>query len=506
MTFAEALLHARHHPTDPRAAITLADHALKAQEEAIAAPIVSRAAHAIRTDARLWQWSGLLHRALDDRASAGAALAHAARLAPNDISIAHGRARIALEAGLPATAMFESALHLAPLDGEILLGLAAARFAEGAADRAITDLDVMLDQHPGWIVGHQTLARMRWMMGDRQGFAASIERALAQAPRDPALWQTLLVTLLHAGQFDRTLSAIADGRAAMGNSTIFDVNFAVAQSEAGAVAAADAAFEKVGDVREISFAVRRVRHLLRTGRIEAARALVDSWIDGPEASLIWPYAALAWRMTADPRADWLEGPPGLVSVTDLADRLPPLDRLARVLGDIHLARFQHLDQSVRGGTQTDGILFARLEPEIRALRAAIITAVEAHVAALPPRDARHPTLKARRDRPVRFSGSWSVRLGGGGYHSNHVHPAGWLSSVLYIALPEPEPGAPHGGWLTLGAPQAELGLEIAPTRRIEPRPGRLVLFPSTMWHGTVPFTQGERLTVAFDVQEPITPI
>ena len=39
-------------------------------------------------------------------------------------------------------------------------------------------------------------------------------------------------------------------------------------------------------------------------------------------------------------------------------------------------------------------------------------------------------------------------------------------------------------------------------RYVEPRPGRLVLFPSWMWHGTVPFGAGERLTVAFDVAPP----
>ena len=55
------------------------------------------------------------------------------------------------------------------------------------------------------------------------------------------------------------------------------------------------------------------------------------------------------------------------------------------------------------------------------------------------------------------------------------------------------------GWLTLGEPQAELGIQLPPIRRIEPKPGQLVLFPSMMWHGTLPFSAGERLTVAFDV-------
>jgi hypothetical protein len=35
---------------------------------------------------------------------------------------------------------------------------------------------------------------------------------------------------------------------------------------------------------------------------------------------------------------------------------------------------------------------------------------------------------------------------------------------------------------------------------IRPQPGMLVLFPSYLWHGTVPFeTGGRRLTAAFDV-------
>ena len=41
-------------------------------------------------------------------------------------------------------------------------------------------------------------------------------------------------------------------------------------------------------------------------------------------------------------------------------------------------------------------------------------------------------------------------------------------------------------------------------QQIEPKPGRLVLFPSTMWHSTTPFTDGERLVIAFDVGVPRT--
>ena len=85
-----------------------------------------------------------------------------------------------------------------------------------------------------------------------------------------------------------------------------------------------------------------------------------------------------------------------------------------------------------------------------------------------------------------------------------MHPLGWISSALYVALPHRAPvEAEDAGWLTLGEPDRKLGVDLPPWRKVEPEPARLVLFPSWMWHGTVPFPEGERLTVAFDVAPPI---
>jgi len=45
-----------------------------------------------------------------------------------------------------------------------------------------------------------------------------------------------------------------------------------------------------------------------------------------------------------------------------------------------------------------------------------------------------------------------------------------------------------------------LGETDRPRRLVRPSVGKLVLFPSYFWHGTVPFTADRaRLTVAFDV-------
>jgi tetratricopeptide (TPR) repeat protein len=485
------------------AAADLADAALDCGREAEALRPVIAAAQRYKTRAVLWQWVALLHRALDEHEAAARAFDRASKMNPSDVRIAHGLARTKLEAGLPATALFDRALALAPTDSEILLGRAAARCADGDEEQAIEEIDTLLARNPGWLAGHELSARLRYMYGQRDTFTISLQRALAVAPRDPNLWRTLLVLLIHADRFEEALAVAGRARTLIGDHIVITANEAAALSELGRNAEADAIYARIVHYDDVSLAVRHIRHLLRTHRIEAAAARAEPLAHGAEGNLIWPYLSIAWRMLDDPRWAWLEGDPSFVGEYDLRGALPPIDRLAGLLRGLHLSTHQPLDQSLRGGTQTDGNLFQRIEPEIRTLRRAIADAVRAHIDQLPKPDPKHPLLSQRRDRPVRFAGSWSVRLTGSGHHAHHNHPVGWLSSAFYVVLPEAQPAdGPDAGCLALGIPQAELGLDLPATRMIRPKAGHLALFPSTMWHGTMPFSAGERMTVAFDVAPP----
>jgi hypothetical protein len=110
-------------------------------------------------------------------------------------------------------------------------------------------------------------------------------------------------------------------------------------------------------------------------------------------------------------------------------------------------------------------------------------------------------VRRRNGGGYRFNGSWSVRLRTAGFHNNHVHPRGWISSAFYVDLPDSmREASTHDGCLAFGQP----GILTAPLLHAEhvvrPQPGMLVLFPSYFWHGTVPFASDQtRLTVAFDV-------
>lgn len=452
-------------------------------------------------DYRLWHIHGLILRNLERRGEALKSLQRAVELAPNAANPAHALARTLNEAGLPSIDAFARAIRLAPGTPDILLGLTAALVAERRVDEAIAGLERSLSFTPQWIAGHATLSKLRWMQGEREGFARNYDEAIARAPANLELRREQIIALVHAEHWNEALRVIAAGRAAIGPHPTFDANEAAIFSEIGEVERADALFAPLAPLHDHTIQLRRVRHSLRSGRPAEASMVIETWLEGPQGFLFYPYASIAWRMTNDPRWEWLEGDSRLVGVYDIADRLPPLDQLADTLRRLHTVRGEPLEQSLRGGTQTDGNLFHHIDPTVVRLRETIRATVAEHIAQLPPPDQRHPFLAPRRDAPIRFAGAWSVRLSAGGYHANHVHPAGWISSALYVVLP-PDLGEQDSGFLTLGEPQAQLKLDLPPTRLIEPRPGRLALFPSWMWHGTRPFGVGERITVAFDVANP----
>ena len=135
-----------------------------------------------------------------------------------------------------------------------------------------------------------------------------------------------------------------------------------------------------------------------------------------------------------------------------------------------------------------------------AFGALVEQAVDRYRAAM-PQDSSHPFLA---DIPGRIRiTAWGVILDEGAYQVPHIHPSAWLSGVYYVALP-PALGADDdgtAGWIEFGKPYWDFRIRAKPeTRLIEPEEGLMLLFPSYMFHRTLPFSgPGERISIAFDV-------
>ena len=221
----------------------------------------------------------------------------------------------------------------------------------------------------------------------------------------------------------------------------------------------------------------------------------------PHDQLMLALLGSAWRLMDDERHETLNGYDELIQSFDLetpegfSDMAAFNAELNEFLSTLHKARYRDEIQSLRSGSQTYGRFFSARYPLVEKLRQRMDGAMTRYIAGLKP-DAAHP-FRGRRGQGFRYEGSWSSRLKESGYHVNHIHGQGWISSAYYVDVPNAAKDTKaQEGWIKFGEPAFDLGLK--PRRTIQPVPGRLVLFPSYMWHGTIPFQGETRTSIAFD--------
>jgi len=223
----------------------------------------------------------------------------------------------------------------------------------------------------------------------------------------------------------------------------------------------------------------------------------------PDNQSLWGWGATAARLLGDPlygelcdyeqvvRAYEIETPDGWPSLDAyLAD-------LARSLERMHPFTLHPFHQSVRHGSQTMQPLLGSDDPALAAFFKAIDKPIREHMAHL---GQGQDVLRRRNTGRYTLDGAWSVSLRPGGFHKDHFHPQGWLSSAFYVQTPTQAVDAgDRQGWIRFGRPPIKLDPPQDAGHYVRPQPGRLVLFPSYLWHGTEPFTTDEkRLTLAFD--------
>lgn len=459
-------------------------------------PLAERAA----LYAKLWQMLGLAYRDEQHMDKAAEAFERASALAPQDARIALGKAQIAFERGQPAAQQFAAIRAIAPQDGELALSTASALFHEGDARASEALIADMLQRHPEWLRGLEALAATRWMTGDRQDFDYCFAQAVAARPQDFALRLGWYRAVAQVENWAKAETIIANARRTFGDRIELDAIEANLATETGDDARAERLFTACQSLDDPGTKIGCIRHCLRTGQVGRAEEIGLPLTQTAAAAGVWPYMSTIWRLTGNAQARWLDGDQPFVRQYDLPVADAQLDDLAGLLRALHLMTHHPPEQSLRGGTQTQGHLFLRQEPALQAIMSLILDAVRDYVDSLPPHVDGHPLLGTARG-SLLFEGAWSVRLAAQGFHVVHSHPRGWISSALYVSLPA-RMGPDKAGWLQLGAPPPDLRLDLAPYLEIEPKAGRLVLFPSTLWHGTNPFDDGERLTIAFDMRTP----
>lgn len=173
--------------------------------------------------------------------------------------------------------------------------------------------------------------------------------------------------------------------------------------------------------------------------------------------------------------------------------------LQALLHDIDTADIAERKQArLTNGKQSAGNLFKRPEASFKALAELIKEAFLDYQTQFAGADCE---LIQSFPSTLEFTSSWYVKMQQGGHLNAHIHEIGWISGAVYLAMPDSESeqeGAFEYG--THGDDYPQLHQQF-PTQLIKPKVGDIVLFPSSLFHRTIPFNaKQERICIAFDLK------
>jgi uncharacterized protein (TIGR02466 family) len=186
------------------------------------------------------------------------------------------------------------------------------------------------------------------------------------------------------------------------------------------------------------------------------------------------------------------------NIEQLAD--PDSQLLKDLLNDI-----THTDLAARkqgrlyNGMQSAGNLLKRPEASFQKLAALIRQKIDEYRQHYAGEDCE---LIRSLPRETEFSSSWFLRMKQGGHLTSHIHEEGWISGCVYLVLPRNKKDVTDGAFeYSTQGDRYPRQHDNFPSVVVVQQVGDIVLFPSSLFHRTIPFNSDEeRVCVAFDLK------
>ncbi|WP_416234654.1 2OG-Fe(II) oxygenase family protein [Methylophaga sp. OBS4] len=198
--------------------------------------------------------------------------------------------------------------------------------------------------------------------------------------------------------------------------------------------------------------------------------------------------------------NFCKNPLDFVFHTEIPELKGDSDLLRQLLKDIETCDVEEKYQGrLHNGVQSSGNLFKRSEASFRQLAQLVADAVERYRQTFAAENCQF--VKAF-PKNTEFASSWYVKMKSGGHLTSHIHEEGWVSGSLYLSVPTQKQHE-HEGSIELSTHGDDYPKkhDHFPTKTIAPAVGDLVMFPSSVFHRTIPFSSDEeRICIAFDLK------
>jgi len=473
-------------PDDGATALDLGTLQLNAGEIDAALVTLATAMHRLPQEPRAAFRHGTAAFLAGDYVRAVSSFETATRLKPdwmeawNNLAAAHGKQ----QDFFAAIAAGRNALRLSPDDAAAHQALAALQsnlFDRASLEEGLQHATQAVKLDPSMAQAHRFAAILLRKLGDPSGAESHARRALELAPRDIDVIDTLGEQLQLNRNTHDAVDVYAKALAAGLESSVLHRQYGIALLHDGQL---DASQSELRDaLRHAPDDQRAIAHLgVAIAQDDASRAVQWLGLHRHVHAVQLPTpdafananafnAALADDIRRHSQQRW--EPAGLaarnayLSGDLLADRTPAIiDFERRLRGEIDAFLARCRDARSGDGALADDV-FLRNVPERYRL----------HV--------------------------WATQAAERGFIDTHIHEDSWLSGAYYVELPPAirDDDDTHAGWIEFGRPFASLPQPPDDAlRQLCPQVGTLLLFPSYLFHRTLPYAgAGERISISFDL-------
>ena len=387
------------------------------------------------------------------------------QIQPNFLE-AHGNLGAVLQAQgklNDAITSYQKVLAINPNDVRGHFNLATALRNSGLLGDAIQHYRLAITLFPNYVEAYTNIGESLFDLGDSESAIAHYQKALSLAPDDPQANYKLGIFLYDSGKLTEAI----------------------------------AYFERsqLDDWRE-----RILYCLYKTEQYEAFRKSLSPAIVANQKS---PFLATlsahhAANFIVQDDYDFCKNPLDFVYHGHIAEISLGQPLLADLLNDINHAEIAKRKQSrLSYGEQSSGNLFKRTEASFSTLANLIKQHILQYKTQFLNRDCE---LMLSFPDMLDISSSWYVKMQSGGNLTSHIHETGWLSGSIYLSIP-PTNGMDGAIEFSTHGDNYPKQHNDFPTKAILPIVGDIVLFPSSLFHRTIPFNSIQpRICIAFDLK------
>ena len=395
-----------------------------------------------------------------------------------------------------AKACYEKAIAINPnyVDGHNNLGIIFKELGEN--QKAIDCYEKAIKINPTKAEAHNNLGAIFKELGENKKAKSCYENAIKINPNDSNPYTHLGTIFLNLKEYQRAEDCYAKSIELKPNSPVALINRGLILFEKGEFELSLIDFDNCNTIDSRSMALSSLYAL---GKIEDIYARIKKNFSLDEKNLrVAAFSSfIANREKRSTSHNFCLNPINFIHHSNLSLHLKNFHSfITEVIEELHGIDtiWEPYGKTTIKGSQSRPNLFVKPQKKIQHLKSIIITEIESYCLKF-----KNETCSFIKKWPSKYNlSAWHVILRKQGHQKLHIHPAGWLSGVIYFKIPPVI--LKNEGAIELGLNGQHYYDADSPKVVHQPKLGDIVLFPSSLHHRTIPFsTNTDRISIAFDL-------